>query len=199
MMVQVLYLKIALFQKLNNRKESVTNIQNFPRESIKPPTECEYCKLSFEDDSSYTSDVTGGHYTCSKCGQITKTYKYDLRRAIVARPGRCFVCSDWDQMEICVGAAVSGDKTLLGILEGKKTDPDNPAYDMHSVTAGTIYSCLPKDVTPKQRQDTKAVNFGALYGITKVGLREQLLANSIDCTEQDAQDRLDAFFDTYPG
>jgi len=102
-------------------------------------------------------------------------------------------------MEICVGAAVSADKTLLGILEGKKTDPNNPNFDMHRVTAATIYNCTPTEVTPKQRQDTKAVNFGAFYGITFNGLREQLLDYGIDCTDDEARSKLEAFFDTYPG
>lgn len=175
------------------------NIQNFPREKASPPKACSNCNQSFADKKVYQADSTGAHYTCLACNEVTKTYIYDLRRAIVARKDHCFVCADWDQMEICVGAAVSGDETLLKILKGKETDPDNPNYDMHSVTAATIYGVSPSEVTPKQRQETKAVNFGALYGITRVGLREQLLANGIPCTEEEADEKLKAFFETYPG
>lgn len=102
-------------------------------------------------------------------------------------------------MEIAVATAVSGDETLLRIWEGRLKEPGNPEYDIHYVTAATIYGKKASEVTSKERDDVKPVNFGALYGITKIGMRKQMLEYGISLTEQEAQAKLDAFFATYPG
>ncbi|MGD9697557.1 DNA polymerase [Acinetobacter sp.] len=161
------------------------NLQNLPREAIKAPKSCFYCG---KEASSYTRatdgvevteewydkvDETGGIFTCSSCKKETSSYMADIRKAFIARPGRCFVAADYDSMEMAVAAAVSGDETLVGIIKGKAVEPDNPDYDMHRVTAASIYDCEPAEVNSEQRQNTKAVNFGCLASGTKVQVKDK--------------------------
>ena len=51
-----------------------------------------------------------------------------------------------------------------------------------------------EDVTPLQRRNAKAVNFGIVYGISAFGL-----SNNIGITRKEAQDYIDTYFQMYPG
>lgn len=71
---------------------------------------------------------------------------------------------DYSQIELRVLAALSNCKTLI--------DAFNEGEDIHEITAKEVFSTL--FVTPLQRRQAKAVNFGIVYGISDYGLKEQL-------------------------
>jgi DNA polymerase-1 len=69
---------------------------------------------------------------------------------------------------------------------------------MHCEAAATIAGITAEHVTREQRQAAKAVNFGALYGISARGLAEYAFANfGVEMTEAAAKAALDAFFSRF--
>jgi len=194
------------------------NLQNIPRDTVKPPKKCSHCGLTDSDVITSTltgsvvadikktlpwyssTDKTGGIFTCRKCGLTTSNYQADIRRAFVARKNKVFVTSDWSSMEMNVCGAVSADKKLLEILNGQRVDPKNPNFDMHRVTASAMYHVPVLEVTADQRQNAKPVNFGAIYLISEIGLANNLrIQAGLHVTKDEALSFLDGFFSTYPG
>ena len=51
-----------------------------------------------------------------------------------------------------------------------------------------------EEVTPQQRRNAKAVNFGIVYGISSFGLSQDL-----DISPKEAREYIDRYFETYPG
>ncbi|MCD8241981.1 MAG: DNA polymerase, partial [Lachnospiraceae bacterium] len=66
--------------------------------------------------------------------------------------------------------------------------------DIHRITASQVFHVALDEVTPLQRRNAKAVNFGIVYGISSFGLSQDL---SISIKE--AKQYIDRYFDTYPG
>ena len=52
----------------------------------------------------------------------------------------------------------------------------------------------PEDVTPNDRRNAKAVNFGVVYGISDFGL-----ANNLGISRKEAKSYIDTYFERYPG
>jgi len=131
---------------------------------------------------------------------LPRSTRYDVRKLFVPRPGNGFTKADWDSMEMVVAAAIFGDEVIQDILQRKMKDPDDPYGDMHRVTASQVYGKAPDQVTEKERQSVKSVNFGAVYGISKYGLAAQLTENlGRDVNSDEAQEMLDGFFKKYAG
>jgi len=175
------------------------NLQNMPRMAMEPPKKCQHCGA---DDKNWWSESCELNrvYTCGSCGSKTSNYAADIRKAFIARKGYVFTAADWDSMEMAYCAAVSGDPTLVGIMQGRIKEPDNRKYDMHYVTAAGIYGKSVEDVTKTERQAAKPVNFGAIYGISEFGLIGTLRTMAgITVSQDEAKSMLDGFFVTYPG
>ena len=51
----------------------------------------------------------------------------------------------------------------------------------------------PEDVTPNDRRNAKAVNFGVVYGISDFGL-----ANNLGISRKEAKSYIDTYFERYP-
>ena len=51
-----------------------------------------------------------------------------------------------------------------------------------------------EEVTPLQRRNAKAVNFGIVYGISSFGLSQDL-----SITRKEAEQYIKSYFETYPG
>ena len=65
--------------------------------------------------------------------------------------------------------------------------------DIHSITASKVFHTPLAEVTPLQRRNAKAVNFGIVYGISSFGLSQDL-----SISRKEAADYIDAYFATYP-
>ena len=76
------------------------------------------------------------------------------------------VSADYSQIELRLLAHMSGDEQLIEAF--------NKDDDIHAITASQILGIPLDAVTPEQRRDAKAVNFGIIYGISGFGLAENL-------------------------
>lgn len=90
----------------------------------------------------------------------------DIKKAFIPSDGNVLVSADYSQIELRLLAHLSGDEQLI--------DAFNHGEDIHAITASQILGIPVEDVTPAQRRDAKAVNFGIIYGISGYGLAENL-------------------------
>ena len=108
-----------------------------------------------------------------------------IRRVFHPMPGNLFIDSDYSQIELRVLAHMSGDAMLIDAFKQHK--------DIHSTTASQVFHVPFDEVTPLQRRNAKAVNFGIVYGISAFGLAQDL---NID--NKEAKAYIDSYFETYP-
>ena len=67
--------------------------------------------------------------------------------------------------------------------------------DIHTSTAMRVFGIeKEEDVTPNDRRNAKAVNFGIVYGISDFGL-----SNNLGITRKKAKDYIETYFERYPG
>ncbi len=109
-----------------------------------------------------------------------------IRKVFVPKEGCVFVDADYSQIELRILAHMSGDEKLIAAY--------NEARDIHAITASQVFHVPFEEVTPLQRRNAKAVNFGIVYGISSFGLSQDL-----DITRQEAQEYINSYFETYPG
>ena len=108
-----------------------------------------------------------------------------IRKIFVPEDGYTFVDADYSQIELRVLAHMSGDERLI--------DAYRQAQDIHAITASQVFHIPLEEVTPLQRRNAKAVNFGIVYGISAFGLSEDL-----SISRKEAVDYIDKYFETYP-
>ncbi len=109
-----------------------------------------------------------------------------IRKIFVPEEGYTFVDADYSQIELRVLAHMSGDERLI--------EAYRQAQDIHAITASQVFHIPLNEVTPLQRRNAKAVNFGIVYGISAFGLSEDL-----SISRKEAVDYIDKYFETYPG
>ena len=98
----------------------------------------------------------------------------------------CLILSaDYSQIELRLLAHVSGDEHLIQAFTSGE--------DVHTMTASKVYGVSLNEVTKDMRRKAKAVNFGIVYGQSKYGL-----AKSIGISNDEAQEFIDKYFETYP-
>lgn len=109
-----------------------------------------------------------------------------IRKVFIPREGCVFVDADYSQIELRVLAHMSGDETLI--------EAYRQAEDIHRITASQVFHVPFEEVTPLQRRNAKAVNFGIVYGISSFGLSQDL-----DISKKEAGEYIERYFETYPG
>ena len=109
-----------------------------------------------------------------------------IRKVFYPREGYVFVDADYSQIELRVLAHMSGDENLI--------DAYRQAQDIHAITASKVFHVPFEEVTPLQRRNAKAVNFGIVYGISSFGLSQDL-----SITKKEADAYIKSYFETYPG
>ncbi len=110
----------------------------------------------------------------------------EIRKVFVPQEGCVFIDADYSQIELRVLAHMSGDQRLIGAYK--------QAEDIHAITASQVFHVPLHEVTPLQRRNAKAVNFGIVYGISSFGLSEGL-----SITRKEASEYIEKYFETYPG
>ena len=80
---------------------------------------------------------------------------------------------------------MSGDEKLI--------EAYRQAEDIHRITASQVFHVPFDEVTPLQRRNAKAVNFGIVYGISSFGLSQDL-----SITRKEAAEYIERYFETYP-
>ncbi len=109
-----------------------------------------------------------------------------IRKVFVPGEGYCFTDADYSQIELRILASMSGDEALIEAYRENR--------DIHRATASKVFHTPYEEVTPLQRRNAKAVNFGIVYGISSFGLSQNL---SISRTE--AKEYIEAYFQMFPG
>ena len=96
------------------------------------------------------------------------------------------IVADYSQIELRLLAHMSRDAVLVEAFRNGE--------DIHTRTAAEVFGVPPLMITPEQRRNAKAVNFGIVYGQTAFGLAAAL---GIDRKEADLYIR--AYFERYAG
>ena len=109
-----------------------------------------------------------------------------IRKVFVPEEGYVFVDADYSQIELRVLAHCSQDEQLIQAYREEA--------DIHRITASQVFHIPFNEVTPLQRRNAKAVNFGIVYGISSFGLSQDL-----SITRKEAAKYIEDYFRTYPG
>ncbi len=96
-----------------------------------------------------------------------------------------FLDGDYSQIELRVLAHISGDETLINAFLNNE--------DIHRLTASQVFKVPMELVTPTQRGNAKAVNFGIVYGISAFSLSQDL-----KITKKEADNYINGYFEKYP-
>lgn len=96
-----------------------------------------------------------------------------IRRAFIADKGCVLLSVDYSQIELRLVAEIANIKAMKqAFLDG---------LDIHAATAAQVFGIPVTHVSPEQRRQAKAINFGIIYGISGFGLAKQ-----IGCTASEA-------------
>ena len=109
-----------------------------------------------------------------------------IRKVFIPAEGCIFLDADYSQIELRVLAHMSGDEKLIEAYQ--------QAEDIHRLTASQVFHVPFEEVTPQQRRNAKAVNFGIVYGISSFGLSQDLSIST-----KEAKEYIERYFETYPG
>ena len=108
----------------------------------------------------------------------------EIRKMFVPKPGCVLVDADYSQIELRVLAHIAGDTVMQ--------DAFKSGLDVHTVTASQVFHVPFEEVTPLQRRNAKAVNFGIVYGISEFSL-----ADDLGVSRWEARDYIDSYLDHY--
>ncbi|MDO4519218.1 MAG: DNA polymerase I [Eubacteriales bacterium] len=108
-----------------------------------------------------------------------------IRKVFVPEEQYVFLDADYSQIELRVLAHMSGDEKLIQAYR--------EAQDIHRITASQVFHIPFEEVTPLQRRNAKAVNFGIVYGISSFGLSQDL-----SISRKEAAEYIERYFETYP-
>ena len=114
----------------------------------------------------------------------------ELREAFAVQDGRRLVVADYSQIELRAAAAIAGETRMI--------DAYKAGADLHKLTASVVLGKPETDVTKGDRQLSKAVNFGLLYGQSAPGLvRYAATSYGVTMSGDQATEIRQAFFRTY--
>ena len=105
-----------------------------------------------------------------------------MRACFVAAEGKSLISADYSQIELRVLAHYSKDPALLEAF--------SQGQDIHSRTAALIYEKDDKDISPDERRNAKAINFGLIYG-----MGPQKLSREIGVTLNEAKGFIATYFE----
>lgn len=108
-----------------------------------------------------------------------------IRRAFIAPPGYKLISADYSQIELRVLAHISGDEALCdAFMRGE---------DIHAATAASMFGVSLEQVNEDMRRKAKVINFGIIYGMSSLGLSQQLRIS-----EDEAASYIRSYLNRYP-
>lgn len=127
----------------------------------------------------------------------TKKLIKSYRRIFIPRPGYLLIEADLSQAELRLAAWEAMDDTMIGIYARNG--------DIHTATAMSTmridaaqWEALTKDAKDQARFQSKAVNFGYVYGMGWRGFKVYAKTQyGVDYTDTQAEDSRTTYFDTY--
>lgn len=115
-----------------------------------------------------------------------------IREAFIAKPGCLLISADYSQIELVILAHLSQDKNLLSAF--RENAQTKGFQDVHARTASLIFGIDESEVKNEQRRMAKTINFGVIYGMSAFRL-----ANELNISRTNAQEFINAYFNTYSG
>ena len=110
----------------------------------------------------------------------------EIRKMFIPKEGYVLVDADYSQIELRVLAHIAQDAAMQqAFISG---------VDIHTATASQVFDVPMEQVTPLQRRNAKAVNFGIVYGISEFSLAED-----IGVSRYEAKDYIDSYLRNYHG
>ncbi len=116
--------------------------------------------------------------------QIPHTVEY--RSCFRAPAGRKLIVADYSQIEMRILADFSSDQALLNAFDS--------GADLHRTTASQMFGVPLADISPRQRESAKGLNYGLVYGMGAEGL-----AGRIGSSVKEAEGLIERYFDAYSG
>lgn len=109
-----------------------------------------------------------------------------VRQGFIAAPGWKLLSVDYSQVELRIVAHIAQDQAMIEAFR--------QGQDIHATTAAAITGTPLAEVTPNQRRNAKAVNFGLIYGMSAFGL-----TRGTDLTLAESENFIKAYFREFPG
>jgi len=106
-----------------------------------------------------------------------------VRRMFV--PDSEFIAIDWSQIELRMLAHVANEAVLMNAIE--------EGTDLHTLTASNLHGVTMEEVTEKQRNIGKTVNFSIIYGAG-----QEMLSQQTGVSVEEAGNFKTAYWETYP-
>lgn len=113
-----------------------------------------------------------------------ETLDLNYRNFLIAPENYRIIGFDFAQVEMRVLAGVVGETAMLEAFAN--------GVDLHKQTASVMFKVPLEEVTPKQRQAAKGLNFGILYG-----QGAQALAEALGISKDEAQELLYDYFEGF--
>jgi DNA polymerase-1 len=110
----------------------------------------------------------------------------EIRKSFVAESGFKLVSFDYSQIELRIAAFLSGDSKLIEIFK--------TGHDVHTAVASEVFGVDPAEVTKEMRAKAKVINFGVMYGMGVMALKQNL-----GTSKEDAQIFYDDYFKKFSG
>jgi DNA polymerase I-like protein with 3'-5' exonuclease and polymerase domains len=110
----------------------------------------------------------------------------DYRSCFRAPAGRKLVVADFSQIEMRILADFARDEALLTAFDS--------GADLHRMTAAQMFGVPLDQVTPRQRESAKGLNYGLVYGMGAEGL-----AGRIESSVKEAEVLIERYFTAYSG
>jgi len=107
-----------------------------------------------------------------------------IRNAFIPEKGFTLISLDYSQMELRIAAFLSGDTKLIDIFKKEE--------DVHASVAASVFKVPIKEVTSDMRRKAKVINFGILYGMGVLALKQNL-----GTSREEAQTFMDEYFATF--
>lgn len=107
-----------------------------------------------------------------------------IRRAFKAENKKLLISADYSQIELVVLAHLCKDENMCAAF--------NAGADIHRETAAKLFGVPLTEVTTKERQIAKSINFGVIYGMSAFRLSEEL-----SIPRKKAADFIDGYFSHY--
>jgi DNA polymerase-1 len=116
----------------------------------------------------------------------------EFRACFAAPPGRKLILADYSQIELRVAAQISGDARMISAYQ--------KGEDLHLLTASLVANKPMEEITSRERQAAKAVNFGLIFGMGAPGLKQYAQQNyGVEMSLEQATEFRERFFKSYTG
>jgi len=134
-------------------------------------------RTHFNDTGTRTGRLSSNSPNLQQLPKKNESLSIDVRKCFIASPGKKLIVADYSGQELRVLAQISNDTAMIEAFKSGK--------DFHQETANQF---------GVSRTIAKSINFGVAYGKSAKGF-----SNDWNCTEEEAQQFLDKYFNSFSG